>query len=54
MEWLVWSGAALSAVGIVGLLACVFMAWKARRDAADDEDLRRRLQKVVAWNLGAL
>ena len=48
MEWLVWVGAACTVVGIVGLVACILMAWRARRDAPDDDTLRARLQKVVA------
>lgn len=54
MEWLVWTGAACTVLGLAGLVFCIVMAWRARRAATSDDDLRQRLQKVVAWNLGAL
>ncbi|SER56802.1 hypothetical protein SAMN04490244_101509 [Tranquillimonas rosea] len=54
MEALVWGGAALSLLGLAGLVWCIVEAWRARRAGLTDEALRARLQRLVAWNLGAL
>ncbi|MEM1066354.1 MAG: hypothetical protein AAF771_06945 [Pseudomonadota bacterium] len=54
MAWLVWAGAALAFLGVLGLFWCAFMAMQARRDAADEAALRKRLQLLVAYNLGSL
>jgi len=54
MEILVWVGAALSVAGLIGLMACIVVVWKARRAGLSDDDLRARVQKVIPYNLGAL
>ncbi len=54
MEILVWLGAALTALGLVGLIACIVIVRRARREGLNDEDMRARLQRVIALNLGAL
>lgn len=54
MKWLLWTGAALTLVGVVGLLVCVRIVMKKRRENLPDADMRAALQKVVALNLGAL
>ncbi|MGI1660839.1 hypothetical protein ACRDNQ_01250 [Palleronia sp. KMU-117] len=54
MELLVWIGAGLTLLGLLGLVWCILLAVRARRAGLSDEDLRARLQKVVALNLGAL
>ena len=54
MEALIWIGAALTLVGLVGLVWCIVIAVRARRAGLDDAAMRARLQKVVALNLGAL
>jgi hypothetical protein len=54
MELLVWIGAGLTLIGLLGLLWCILLAVRARRAGLSDEELRARLQKVVALNLGAL
>ena len=54
MEYLIWIGAALTLVGVAGLLWCVLLALKAKRSGGSDEEIRAQLQKVVALNLGAL
>lgn len=54
MEALVWIGAALTVLGLIGLGLCIFAVLQARRNAVDDADMKARLQKVVAMNLGAL
>lgn len=54
MEMLIWIGAAVSLVGLAGIIGCVISVTRARRAGLDDAALRARLQKVVAWNLGSL
>lgn len=54
MEWLIWSGAAVSFAGVAGLVWCVLYALRARRAGLDDAALRARLQRAVAMNMAAL
>ena len=54
MAWLVWIGVAVTVLGLVGLALCVAKVVQARRAGLADADLRRRLQRVVAWNTAAL
>lgn len=54
MDIAIWIGAAMTLAGVGGLLACVLLTVRARREAADDADLRARLRRVVAYNLAAL
>ncbi len=54
MQILVGLGAVMAMAGVAGLLWCVRIVMKARRAATGDDDLRARLQKVVALNLAAL
>jgi hypothetical protein len=54
MEWLVWLGAAVTLAGIAGLALSILKVRAARRDAADEADMRGRLQRVIPLNLGAL
>lgn len=54
MQTLVWIGAVLTLLGVAGLIWCVIIAFRARRESLSDADLKTRLQKVVALNMGAL
>ncbi|MBV2361722.1 hypothetical protein KUH32_18305 [Thalassococcus sp. CAU 1522] len=54
MQALIWGGAALSLVGLVGLVWCILRVWKARKAGLPDEDLRAVVQKVVPLNMAAL
>jgi len=54
LEALVWIGAAVSLCGIAGLVWCIAAVMRARRAGLDDAALRARLQRIVAWNFGAL
>ena len=54
MEILVWIGAAVSLVGVSGLVWCVLLAIKARRSGLDDDAMRTELQRVVVLNIAAL
>lgn len=54
MEVLIWSGAAVTLAGLAGLVWCIAKVAAARRAGLPDTELRARLQRVVALNLGAL
>ena len=54
MEALIWIGTAVTMAGLAGLIWCIVSVAKAKRAGLADDALRRRLQKVVALNLGAL
>ncbi|WP_208353784.1 hypothetical protein [Pseudaestuariivita rosea] len=54
MEWLVWIGAAVTLAGLAGVIFSIFKISAAKRNAADDDDLREKLKKIIPLNLGAL
>jgi hypothetical protein len=54
MEYLIWGGAALSMLGVIGLIWCILLALQAKRSGLPDDQMKARLQKVVALNLAAL
>ncbi|MHC0054478.1 hypothetical protein [Actibacterium sp. D379-3] len=54
MDVLIWGGAAVSLVGLVGLVRCILLAARAKRANLPDEEMRARLQRVVVLNMGAL
>lgn len=54
MDILIWVGTAISGLGLAGLVWCITTAMKARRAELPDEELRAKMQKVVAVNMGAL
>ena len=54
LEWLIWIGAALSLVGLIGLVWCILRVSRAKRAGLDDEAMRKVLQKAIPLNLGAL
>ena len=51
---LIWAGAAISFVGLVGLVWCILRVARAKRAALPEEEMRIVLQKVLPMNLGAL
>ena len=54
MQVLIWAGAALTVLGLLGLVYCILRAARAKRAGLDDAAMRAELQKVVAINLGAV
>lgn len=54
MQALIWSGAALTLVGILGLGYCVARVLRARRAGLADDALRAELRRVVSLNLAAV
>jgi len=54
MDWLIWTGAVLTLLGVFGLVFCIFAAARAKRSGLEDDQMRSRLQQLVAWNMAAL
>jgi hypothetical protein len=54
MDWLIWIGAALSVLGMGGLIWCIATVARAKKSEASDEDMRATLQKVLPRNLASL
>jgi len=54
MSFLIWPGALISLIGVIGLGWCIRLAAKARKEQLDKTEMTARLQKLVALNMGAL
>jgi len=54
MDGLIWSGASVSCLGLVGLVGCIIRVNRARKAGLDDESLRAAVRKVLPLNLGSL
>ncbi|MGL4235450.1 hypothetical protein [Tabrizicola sp.] len=54
MQALIWGGAGLTVVGLLGLGYCIQRAVRAKRSGLDDASLRAELQRVVVINLAAV
>ena len=53
-DGLVWVGAVLTLIGLAGLIWCIVSVARARKSGLDDAQLRARMQRAVAINMGAL
>ena len=53
-DGLIWTGAALTVLGLIGLIWCVVTVWRARSAGLADEDMRAVMTRVLPRNLGAL
>ena len=51
---IIWSGAAVSVIGLAGLIWSIIRVMRARKTATDDDALRAEIQKALPINLGAL
>ena len=54
MVWLVYIGAVITGLGLVGILYSLVAVARARRGGLDDAALRDRLARLVPVNIGAL
>lgn len=54
MDWMIWIGAALTIVGVAGLVYCILLAMRAKKANLPDEAMRAALQKAVVLNMAAL
>ena len=55
-DWIIWSGAALTLIGLGALVWCIWTVSRARARARglDDAALREKMRGVLAVNMGAL
>ncbi|TMM54096.1 hypothetical protein [Sulfitobacter sabulilitoris] len=53
-DLMIWGGAAVSVVGLLGLVWCILRVMRARRAALPEDQMRAVLQAVLPLNLGAL
>ncbi|WP_246022513.1 hypothetical protein [Pararhodobacter zhoushanensis] len=53
-DLMIWAGAVVTLLGVVGLIACVVYVLRVRRSGLDDAALRKALQKGVIWNMASL
>lgn len=54
MEIIVWIGAALSAIGLCGIVYSIVAVARAKRMKLPDDELRARVAKILPINLIAL
>ncbi len=54
MKYLIWGGAGLTLLGVLMLIVCIVLAFRARKSGLPDDQVKAALQRVVALNLGAL
>ena len=54
MEIFVWIGAALSAIGLCGIVYSIIAVAKAKRAGLSDEKLREQIARILPINLIAL
>ena len=53
MDILIWIGAGLSAIGLVGIVLSAVKVSRARKADLPDEELKAAIQRVMPLNLGA-
>lgn len=51
---LIWGGATVSLIGLLGLIWCILKVARAKRRNLEEEELRAEVQAVLPMNLGAL
>lgn len=54
MDILIWSGAAITLIGLGLLVWCILRVARARKSGLDEEAMRAELRRVVPMNTGAL
>jgi hypothetical protein len=54
MQALIWTGTAMTLVGVAGLVYCVLRTLRARQAKLDETAMRAELQRVVTINMAAL
>ena len=54
MQIMIWGGAALTLLGVFGLLGCIWIVLGIKRANLPDAEARAKMQRVVALNMAAL
>lgn len=53
-DMMIWSGTALSLLGLAGLIWCILRVARARRSGLGDAELRAAVAAVLPYNMAAL
>lgn len=53
-DGIIWGGAALTMVGLAGLVWCIVTAGRAKARKLDDNAMRAVMQRVVVMNMASL
>lgn len=51
---MIWTGAGVTLIGVVGLIGCVIYAIRLRRAGLPEAEFRAALKRGVMWNTAAL
>jgi len=51
---MIWSGAAISVLGLAGLIWCIVKVARAKKSGLNDDELRAVVATVVPLNMAAL
>lgn len=54
MQIMIWGGAALTMLGVFGLLGCIWIVLGIKRANLPDAEAHAKMQRVVALNMAAL
>ena len=54
MDIVIWAGAILSVIGMIGIFYSIFAITRAKRANLEDEELRAKLASILPLNLAAL
>ncbi|NNE51082.1 MAG: hypothetical protein HKN30_01610 [Sulfitobacter sp.] len=54
IDLVIWSGVAISLLGLLGLIWCIVKVARAKRARLPDDKMRAVLQSALPLNLGAL
>ena len=54
MEWLIWTGAAVSLLGLIGLVLSIVKVARAKRAQLPDEQMRDAVRAAMPLNMGSL
>lgn len=54
MDYVIWGGAVITILGLVGLIYCIVLVARGRRANLPDAALRAVMQKALIWNMAAL
>lgn len=54
MDWLIWGGAVLSVIGLLGLVWCIVTVMRARKAGLEEPEMRAVMERVLPRNLAAL
>ena len=54
MALLIWGGAFISMIGLIGLITCIVKVINARNSTLNEDDLRTVVKNTLPINLGSL